>query len=164
MANLDLTKNAVENMLNIFNTTNIPDETDYLTKYDITFTNPVALPPVYLPKSDPNDPEEPLIVDRTVSNTSVTATGIGNYTGTASLTYKRLDLDYEVQYLHYNAADYADWDDFVSKFGVQNTVLTSELVFTPADFGTSGVNQITITPVAGSLIYFGSKVIRMTVA
>lgn len=157
---VDRTKSAADNMLALINTTN--DTT--LTYSDFKLDNPVTLPPVYLPKADPSDPNEPQIVDRTADNTSIKVTGQGDYTDTVTMTYRRLDLDFEVQYLRYEKADYTNWADFLTKFAVKNDILVAELQFSISALPTTpGITQITVTPVSNSKIYFGTKTIRMNV-
>jgi len=157
---VDRTKSAADNMLALLNTTNEAE----LTYADFTLGDPTALPPVYLPKADPEDPDEPPIVDRTADNTKITATGINNYSEAVELTYRRLDLDFEVQFIRYYKADYANWADFVTKFAPKNDIRVEELVFTPAVMPTTpGEHNIVVTPVAKSMLYFGTKTIRITV-
>jgi hypothetical protein len=147
-------------MLALLNTTNGAD----LTYADFKLGDPIALPPVYLPKADPLDPDEPLIVDRSADNTKITATGINDYSQSVELTYRRLNLDFEVQYIRYFKTDFTDWADFLAKFGPKNDIRTEELVFTPSVMpSTPGQHDIVVTPTAKSLIYFGTKTIRITV-
>lgn len=157
---VDRTKSAADNMLALLNTTNDAE----LTYADFKLGDPTALPPVYLPKADPLDPDEPQIVDRTKDNTKITATGINDYSEAVELTYRRLDLDFEVQYIRYFKTDYTDWADFLTKFALKNDIRVEELVFTPAALPTAaGQHDIVVTPTAKSLIYFGTKTIRITV-
>lgn len=157
---VDRTKSAADNMLALLNTTNSAT----LTYADFSLGDPVALAPVYLPKADPEDPDEPEIVDRSADNTQIAATGKGDYSEVVTLTYRRLDLDFEVQYINYAAADFTDWADFKAEFAVKNDIRVEELVFSITDLPTTpGVNNVTINPVAKSLIYFGTKTIRITV-
>lgn len=157
---VDRTKSAADNMLALLNTTNDAA----LTHRDFELGDPIALPPVYLPKANPDDPDEPNIVDRSADNTQISATGKGDYSEVVQLTYRRLDLDFEVQFIRYNQVDYTDWADFKDKFAVKNDIRVEELVFTPAVLPSiPGVHDITVNPVAKSLIYFGSKVIKVTV-
>lgn len=151
---------AQDNMLALLNETNDTE----LTFRDLKFAKPVALPPVYLPKADPEDPDEPQIVDRTADNTSIIATGIGDYSESVTLTYRRLDLDFEVQYLRYLSGDFVDWADFKSRFAVKNDVQVEDLVFSVTAMPTTpGINNVDITPVADSPLYFGTKSIKITV-
>jgi hypothetical protein len=147
-------------MLALLNTTNSAT----LTYADFQLSDPVALPPVYLPKADPEDPDEPDVVDRSADNTQIAATGKGDYSEVVQLTYRRLDLDFEVQFINYNKVDYTDWADFKTKFAVKNDIRVEELVFSVTDLPTTpGVNNVTVVPVAKSLIYFGTKTIKITV-
>jgi hypothetical protein len=147
-------------MLALLNTTNDAE----LTYADFQLGDPTALPPVYLPPADPEDPDEPQIVDRSADNTQISATGKGDYSEVVQLTYRRLDLDFEVQFIRYDAVDYTDWADFKAKFAVKNDIRVEELVFNPAALPTvPGTYDIAVNPVAKSLIYFGTKTIKITV-
>jgi hypothetical protein len=147
-------------MLALLNTTNDAD----LTYADFKLGDPIALPPVYLPKADPEDPDEPDVVDRTADNTKIVATGQGDYSEAVELTYRRLDLDFEVQFIRYYKIDYTDWADFKAKFAVKNDIRVEELVFSISALPTApGITYVDVTPVAKSLIYFGTKQIRITV-
>lgn len=157
---VDRTKSAADNMLALLNTTNDAE----LTYADLKLGDPLALPPVYLPPADPEDPDEPPLVDRSADNTKIVATGINDYSEAVELTYRRLDLDFEVQFIRYYKIDYTDWADFLTKFAVKNDIRVEELIFTPAELPTTpGIHYIVVTPVAKSLIYFGTKSIRITV-
>lgn len=154
------TKSAADNMLALVNTTNDSE----LTYADFKLGDPITLPPVYLPKADPEDPDEPEIVDRTADNTKIVATGINDYSEAVELTYRRLDLDFEVQFIRYYKIDYTSWADFLEKFAVKNDIRVEELVFSATELPTTpGIHNIDVTPVAKSLIYFGTKTIRITV-
>ena len=157
---VDRTKSAADNMLALLNTTNDAA----LTYADFQLGDPTALPPVYLPPADPEDPDEPQIVDRSADNTQISATGKGDYSEVVQLTYRRLDLDFEVQFIRYDAVDYTDWADFKAQFAVKNDIRVEELVFNPAVMPTvPGTHDIAVNPVAMSLIYFGTKTIKVTV-
>lgn len=157
---VDRTKSAADNMLALINTTNEAT----LSFNDLTLGAPVALPPVYLPKADPEDPDEPQVIDRSADNTRIKVTGKGDYSDETDLTYRRLDLDFEVQYLRYEASDFTDWDDFKTKFAVKNDIRVQDLVFAPdAMPTTAGLNLVTITPISNSMLYVGSKNIRINV-
>lgn len=157
---VDRTKSAADNMLALLNTTNDA----VLTYADFKLGDPVALPTVYLPKADPEDPDEPDIIDRSADNTKVAATGINDYSEVVDLTYRRLDLDFEVQFIWYAKTDFTDWADFKTKFAVKNDIRVEELVFSISALPTTpGTNDVVVTPVAKSLIYFGTKTIRITV-
>jgi len=157
---VDRTKSAADNMLALLNTTN----DTALTYADFKLGDPIALPPVYLPKANPDDPDEPQVIDRTADNTKVAATGIGDYREIVDLTYRRLNLDFEVQYIRYNKVDYTDWADFLTKFAVKNDIRVEELVFSITALPTTeGITTVAVTPADKSLIYFGNKSIRITV-
>lgn len=157
---VDRNKSAADNMLALINTTNEAT----LTFNDITLGNPTALPPVYLPKADPDDPDEPLVIDRSADNTSIEVTGKGDYSDNIMLTYRRLDLDFEVQYLRYEASEYADWADFKAQFATKNDIRVQDLVFVPdAMPTTAGLNQVQVNPISNSMLYFGTKTIRINV-
>lgn len=157
---IDRTKTAADNMLTLINTTNEAT----LTLNDILLGIPSALPPVYLPKANPDDPDEPQVIDRSADNTQIRVTGQGDYSDDIMLTYRRLDLDFEVQYLRYEASMFTDWADFKAQFAVKNDVRVEDLVFTPDEMpATPGLNLVAVTPVANSMLYFGSKNIRINV-
>lgn len=157
---VDRAKSAADNMLALINTTNEAT----LTLNDFTLGTPTALPPVYLPKADPEDPDEPQIVDRSADNTRIKVTGKGDYSDETDLTYRRLDLDFEVQYLRYEKTDFTDWADFKTKFAVKNDIRVQDLKFAPdAVPTTAGLNLVTVTPIDNSMLYFGSKNIRINV-
>jgi hypothetical protein len=157
---VDRTKSAADNMLALLNTTNDAA----LTFADIQLGAPTALPPVYLPPADPEDPDEPKIVDRSADNASVLVTGKGDFSEEVTLTYRRLDLDFEVQFLRYEANEFTDWSDFKTKFAVKNDIRVEELIFTPDAMPTdAGLNVVTVTTAPTSWLYFGDKTIRINV-
>lgn len=157
---VDRTKSAADNMLALINTSNGTT----LTLKDVKLGDPVALAPVYLPKADASDPTEPRVVDRSADNTEFTVTGQGDYSDVVKLTYRRLDLDFEVQVLRYEARAYLNWTDFKLKFATANDIRVEELVFNPNNMPSMpGVNLVTVNPVAKSPLYFGTKTIRINV-
>lgn len=135
---VDTSKTAFENMLALLNLTN---GTEY-TADDVVFGNPTAY-------SDPEHPE---------ANTKVVLTGVGDYSGTMDLFYKRLDLDREIQYRNYVGGDFVDVPLFMTYLATRNDVIGDQ-VRLEIDYIPNGpVELITrILPVANSLIYQGER-------
>lgn len=142
---VDPSKTAFENMLAMLNLTN---GTEY-TAEDVTFGAPV----VY---SDPLHPDY---------NTKVVLTGIGDYSNTMDIFYKRLDLDREIMYRNYEGGAYADVAAFMAFLETKNDVrgdnVRLELSAVP-----DGTEEITtrILPVDDSWLYFGERQIVFHVA
>lgn len=135
---VDTSKTAFENMLALLNLTN---GTEY-TAEDVSFGPPEE-------HSDAVHPE---------ANTKVVMTGIGEYTGTMDLFYKRLDLDREIMYRDYDAAAYADVEEFMAYVATRNDVL-GDNVRLEIDYIPNGTVDVTtrIFPTADSWLYMGER-------
>jgi hypothetical protein len=135
---VDPSKTAFENMLALLNTTN---GTEY-TAEDVQF----GPPEVY---SNPAHPDH---------NTKVVLTGIGDYTGTMDIFYKRLDLDLEIMYRNYPIGDYADVAAFMAYVATHNEV-RGDNVRLEIDYIPNGTVDVTtrLLPVANSWLYMGER-------
>jgi len=140
---VDSSKSGFDNVLALLNAGN---GTDY-TVDDVVF----GPPSVY---SDPAHPDH---------NTQLTVTGIGDWKGSKTVYYTRLDLDREIQYGNYPSGGYASVAAFLASVGTQSDVRADELVLGIASIPAAGTEVVTtITPVAGSLLYVGQKQIVFT--
>jgi hypothetical protein len=135
---VDTSKTAFENMLALLNTTN---GTEY-TEEDVSFGPPV----VY---SDVAHPDY---------NTKVVMTGIGDYTGTIDLFYKRLDLAREIMYRDYQGGAYPDVETFMAYVATRNDVIGTDIIL-EIDYIPNGPGDIPshILPAVDSWLYMGER-------
>lgn len=135
---VNTSKTAFENMLALLNLTN---GTEY-TAEDVSFGPPV----VY---SDAAHPDY---------NTKVVMTGIGDYTGTMDIFYKRLDLAREIMYRTYQGGAYPDVPSFMAYLATYNDVVGSDVQL-EINYIPNGPEDVTtrILPAANSWLYFGER-------
>lgn len=140
---VDSSKSGFDNLLALLNAGN---GTDY-TVDDVVF----GPPSVY------SDPAHPL------HNTQITVTGIGDWKGSKTVYYTRLDIDREVQYGSYPSGGYANVAAFLAFVGTQSDVRADQIKLDIVSIPPAGEEVVTtISPVADSLLYFGQKQIVFT--
>lgn len=140
---VDTSKSALDNLLSLLNFSN---GTEY-TADDVVFGTPE-------PYSDPAYP---------TFNTQVTCTGKGEWTGTCTIYYTRLDLEREVMYRTYKGGDFENIQAFFTHLKTVNDVRTEDLMLdlqTIPD-GTQEVDAV-ITAKPDGLLYIGSCAVYFT--
>lgn len=135
---VDPSKTAFENMLAMLNLTN---GTEY-TVEDVSFGPPV----IY---SDAAYPDY---------NTKVVLSGIGDYSGTMDIFYKRLDLEREIMYRNYEGGQFTNVADFMAFVEARNEIRGDNvrLELTELPDGTAEVST-RILPIADSWLYMGDR-------
>lgn len=142
---VDPSKTAFENMLAMLNLTN---GTEY-TVEDVSFGPPV----IY---SDAAHPDY---------NTKVVLSGIGDYSGTMDIFYKRLDLDREIMYRNYEGGSFANVAAFMAFVEERNEIRGDNVRLELAELPDGTVEVTTrILPIADSWLYMGDREIIFRVS
>lgn len=140
---VDSSKSGFDNLLALLNAGN---GTDY-TVDDVVF----GPPSVY------SDPAHPL------HNTQITVTGIGDWKGTKTVYYTRLDLDREIQYGSYPSGGYASVAAFLAFVGTQSDIRVDQVQVNLSSIPPAGTEAVAVvSPVADSLLYVGQKQVVFT--
>lgn len=135
---VDPSKTAFENMLAMLNLTN---GTEY-TVEDVSFGPPV----IY---SDAAHPDY---------NTKVVLSGIGDYSGTMDIFYKRLDLDREIMYRNYEGGSFANVAAFMEFVEERNEIRGDNVRLELTELPDGTAEVITrILPIDDSWLYMGDR-------
>lgn len=140
---VDTSKTPLDNLLRLLNFSN---GTEY-TADDVVFGIPG-------PYSDPAYP---------TFNTQITCTGKGEWTGTCTLYYTRLDLEGEIMYRTYKGGDFENIPAFFTHLKTVNDVRTEDLTLDLATIpdGTEELST-TIRASADGYLYIGSCAVFFT--